>query len=587
MTRMNILYSGHFHTYPDGEIQGEMHARDGFESLGHNVVATPPNPLAVIDAARKHPPDIWLFNRPGSIPRWAVFEVRRISPKCKFALWEWDHLGATPVWLFQFGRLAEAVFTKEVSYFDIYRREGMNPIWMDQAVPEWFPFGNATYYMKDMESDIAFLGSPLADRIEVIQRLRLEFRVQIYTRNPEDWLRQGINCLKSPVFDDKIAHVAASAKVVLGLDATHEVYKCWSNRVYMTLGTGGFYLTRYVPGMEEVFENYRHLVWFRSPGEMMELLRHYLNADEEREKIRRAGYEYVHSRHTYRHRCQEFLDKLVGIPVRPGRRITWFPSKSNKKWRISLQQPTSQWENVVVALRRSQRWFDAIEGCSTVLDADAGEGVFLHSLLERGVQAMGIVRSTRDEEICRQRGLPIVCSDDTLPPESLAEHRFEAISLGYLLHTVSAPEVQERLKAWARYLANGGVLLFILPQRAKVASPDIDRERVKRFYKSHDPAWVATIAADLGFHDIEVIKNRPFLYDIPRSYPLWSIRYLDAVRRRLIDLSLVKQGRIWWRRALHGCWILIARQSACSSDHILITLRGFSPTGESTITARR
>ena len=51
------------------------------------------------------------------------------------------------------------------------------------------------------------------------------------------------------------------------------VERYFSNRTFLTLAAGGFHLTHYVPGLETMFENHRHLVWYRSDEECLELIR--------------------------------------------------------------------------------------------------------------------------------------------------------------------------------------------------------------------------------------------------------------------------------------------------------------------------
>jgi hypothetical protein len=106
----------------------------------------------------------------------------------------------------------------------------------------------------------------------------------------------------------------ASAKVVVGdslcVGFDHPYY--WSDRVYETLGRGGFLIHPYVFGMEDEFQDRRHLVYY--PFGDFKLLRrlidHYLAADAEREEIRRAGHEQVKASCTYVHRMRQVLGIL-------------------------------------------------------------------------------------------------------------------------------------------------------------------------------------------------------------------------------------------------------------------------------------
>ena len=43
------------------------------------------------------------------------------------------------------------------------------------------------------------------------------------------------------------------SKIMLGIDVTDQLEGCFSNRTWITLGCGGFLLTRYIPGLGKNF----------------------------------------------------------------------------------------------------------------------------------------------------------------------------------------------------------------------------------------------------------------------------------------------------------------------------------------------
>ena len=94
---------------------------------------------------------------------------------------------------------------------------------------------------------------------------------------------------------------------MLGIDKTDQVELCFSNRTWITLGCGGFLLTRYVPGLENIFTNKKHLVWYHNIEECLDLISEYLKEDVEREKIKEEGYRYVHENYTYDHIAKRIL----------------------------------------------------------------------------------------------------------------------------------------------------------------------------------------------------------------------------------------------------------------------------------------
>lgn len=81
-------------------------------------------------------------------------------------------------------------------------------------------------------------------------------------------------------------------------------------RVFETMSTGSFLLTNWIPTLSELFEDGKHLVTYKTLDEMVEKAKYYLEHDEEREKIAKAGYDEFISKHTYKHRIEKVHDMI-------------------------------------------------------------------------------------------------------------------------------------------------------------------------------------------------------------------------------------------------------------------------------------
>lgn len=82
-------------------------------------------------------------------------------------------------------------------------------------------------------------------------------------------------------------------------------------RIFHVLGCSGFLLTGYAEYMEKLYEPGKEVEFFYSFGEMVKKIKYYLNHDEEREKIARAGYERSIRDHTMEKRFDEIF-KIIG-----------------------------------------------------------------------------------------------------------------------------------------------------------------------------------------------------------------------------------------------------------------------------------
>lgn len=160
----------------------------------------------------------------------------------------------------------------------------------------------------------------------------------------------------------------ASAKVVVGdslcLGFNKPYY--WSDRVYETMGRGGFIIHPYIHGMEEEFADGENIVFYEYGNfdQLKEKIDYYLQNDEERLAIRNAGHKYVRENCTYHNRLTQALG-IIGVGKPKGavaQAIDKFKSKmavaptvpdgtpyKGKPVKINLgagSEPTEGWVNV-------------------------------------------------------------------------------------------------------------------------------------------------------------------------------------------------------------------------------------------------
>lgn len=98
------------------------------------------------------------------------------------------------------------------------------------------------------------------------------------------------------------------SKIVFNVSSRGEL----NMRHFEALGSGSFLLTDKIAESENVFKDGVHFVGYQDKDDMIDKARYYLEHDEEREKIARAGYLEAISKNTYAHRVLAILD-TVGI----------------------------------------------------------------------------------------------------------------------------------------------------------------------------------------------------------------------------------------------------------------------------------
>jgi len=254
-----------------------------------------------------------LVHHSRDMPRRWIQRLPRENPDALVVQWIFDHLrdwGWEKRWFLPRARAWSLSFLKDRERFDWYRAQGIRCHWLHQGAPSGLPF--ARRIEPQHTCDVAFLGNPHHSfRIEVLQYLRDHgLRIHIYT-NPihiDRWRKEGFEHVFPSLHDAEMAPVCASARFVLSVGFYPDEWEgYWSSRPYLTLASGGLCLAQYVRGMEDHFENGRHLLWWRDLGECVSLIRQYRDRPEARDEIRSAGWEHVHRVHSYRARVEELV----------------------------------------------------------------------------------------------------------------------------------------------------------------------------------------------------------------------------------------------------------------------------------------
>jgi hypothetical protein len=167
-----------------------------------------------------------------------------------------------------------------------------------------------TYTPQELTRDVIFVGSKSYHPEWPYRPKLVRFLEQTYGRNFQLYGKDGIKSVRGQELND----LYASTKVVVG-DTLCPEFKYpdyWSDRIYETLGRGGFLIHPYIPGLEREFEDKKHVVFYeyRNFEQLEELINYYLENDQEREKIRKAGHEFVKKNYTYKNRWKSILKEL-------------------------------------------------------------------------------------------------------------------------------------------------------------------------------------------------------------------------------------------------------------------------------------
>lgn len=331
---MTIAYVGNF-TQPHCT---EVHLAATLEDLGHAVMrlqedAYTPTELAnILDQAKL---DLFLYTRTwGKTVTLEHLELLR-QRKIPSASYHLDlYIGLSRKWLHEGKPLDQVletdpfwrtdfVFTPDgdPESQEVFERHGVKHHYMKPGV-----FASECYIPTLAESkyDVIFVGG--GDRVGSPNGYghpewpyRDQLMTWLYDTYGERFKKFGHP--QPTIRNDTLNQLYTNTKVVVGdsvcLDFKHTYY--WSDRVYETLGRGGFLIHPYIKGLEEEFTDRETIVFYEynNWGQLKELIDYYLKDDSAREKIRLAGHELVKNNYTYRHRLKQMFVIIGSAGVWP------------------------------------------------------------------------------------------------------------------------------------------------------------------------------------------------------------------------------------------------------------------------------
>ena len=156
-----------------------------------------------------------------------------------------------------------------------------------------------------------YLGYHIAseERIRTLSALVKHFRVDLFTRSDAGMLSgiQTHDGIKTLTEMPKVFHLS---KINLNM-TIKPIHTGLPLRIFDIMGCGGFVMTNYQQEIDEYFEIGVDLEAYSSTEELIDKCAFYLQHDHEREKIAARGYDKVCSEHTYHHRIQSMINKVL------------------------------------------------------------------------------------------------------------------------------------------------------------------------------------------------------------------------------------------------------------------------------------
>jgi len=301
-----ISYLGNF----GPSFSTESHLSRTLESMGHKVLRLQEDKASlsqVVDAANIG--DLFMWTRtPGFIKFNGYQMLEQIKvPSFSYHLdlyvgiQRHGNLDTDPFWRTDYVFSADGDSAAQ----KVFEEKGINHIWMMPGVVK------DECYIADVpvDKDIAFVGSwngyhpDWPYRVQLVKWLKSTFGNKFTAYPP----------LGQPsIREDALNRLYASTKIIVG-DAFCPGFNkpnYFSDRLFETTGRGGFLIHPRIEGIP--LKDKEHIVMYdyKDFEGLKKTIDYYLEHDEEREAIRRAGFEEVKANHNYHVRMQAILDYI-------------------------------------------------------------------------------------------------------------------------------------------------------------------------------------------------------------------------------------------------------------------------------------
>lgn len=249
----------------------------------------------LLSTLKEHKPE-WVFCQyqyNPIIPPEFFQEIKNANPGTRLSLMSVDMRNDLDKSTIAAGKFADICFQK--GRVEPYRKMGLNCAVLQEG------YSDLLFHKKDCEKkyDVIFAGGfypnskfpGTGERVSTISYLSRIVDLKVIGSG-WDRVLPG-HCLLGYVDLSKINNYYNMSKIVLNINHYNDIEHYWSIRMIEGLASGSLMVTKYVPGLENYFENHHDIVWFYSLADCIEIIKHYLNHAGDRERVISNGLKSV------------------------------------------------------------------------------------------------------------------------------------------------------------------------------------------------------------------------------------------------------------------------------------------------------
>jgi spore maturation protein CgeB len=310
---MKLVLIGKFN-----EVYHEEGKARGFQELGCEVYRFEERTFDASDReiiANKIKPDAIIYTKLsfkdplGTILYFKKYNIKLISwypDYCNVGEWENSAFNIKNIKKCPMSK-SDLVLIPDSTNKDRWASLGINQQLMRQAISKEFCYVSPP--KEEWESDIIFIGSLVNNSLYNYRYKLVDFLNKNYGSK---FLHLGSN---NPyqIRNSELNTLISSTKIVICDSVFAKGY--WSNRIYESMGRGGFCLHSYTEGLENDFIIGEHLDTYKHDNyiDLKQKIDYYLNNSKLRKKIAKKGFTFIKENHTITHRCLEVINKIKNL----------------------------------------------------------------------------------------------------------------------------------------------------------------------------------------------------------------------------------------------------------------------------------
>lgn len=235
-----------------------------------------------------------------------LLECKNLSPNTIFVNWTGDVRPQPKRGVIEVGKAIDITFIVSTGQIEAHKECGLKRVEFLQAgvKPCFFPLkeNERKALRKELQHDVVFCannssnfpGYKLRNDVAVKVSKLLGNRFGLYGAG---WNHCKDSWRKSITYDGQ-QKVYNGSKIVLSVNNFNDVEMYFSARQLCAMATGTLTISAYIPGLEKYFKNGEEIVWFKSSDECIELVKYYLDHEDEAHRIGMNGSKIILENHT-------------------------------------------------------------------------------------------------------------------------------------------------------------------------------------------------------------------------------------------------------------------------------------------------